>query len=226
MAQREPLSRERILDAALALASKEGLDGLSMRRLAKTLGVEAMALYNHVANKTDIFSGIAERVYADIERADPGLHWTERVRATALSTYRALSRHPIVPLTLATDQASPTSLRALQPIDDLVGALYEAGFDDDGVRQALGALNSLIFGSLLLTTAGFARDHSNHAEQEQMDVYIRQVNPAKLPHFSRALPALAAGVPERDFEKALDMLISGLTAAAPAESGRTGPRES
>jgi TetR/AcrR family transcriptional regulator, tetracycline repressor protein len=84
MARREPLNREKILDAALALASKEGLDGLSMRKLAKTLGVEAMALYNHVANKTDILNGIADRVYAGIERADPQLPWTERVRATAL----------------------------------------------------------------------------------------------------------------------------------------------
>jgi TetR/AcrR family tetracycline transcriptional repressor len=220
MARREPLNREKILDAALALASKEGLDGLSMRKLAKTLGVEAMALYNHVANKTDILNGIADRVYADIERADPELPWAERVRATALSTYRVLSRHPIVPLALVTAQANPTSLRAVQPIDDVVGALYQAGFDDDGVRQALGAVNSLIFGSLLLTTAGFAREHSSRAEREQMDVYIRRVDPAKLPHFSRVLPALAAGAPEQDFEKALDLLISGLTAAAPERRGR------
>jgi TetR/AcrR family tetracycline transcriptional repressor len=193
MARREPLTRERILAAALALAGEEGLSGLSMRRLAKVLGVEAMALYNHVANKTDILDGIAERVYAEIERPDPALPWAERVRATVLSTYRVLRRHPVVPLALVTDQANPTSLRALQPLDDLVGALTEAGFDDDGVRQALGALNSLVFGSLLLTTAGFAREHTAHAEQEQMDVYIRQVNPATLPHFARVLPALAAG---------------------------------
>lgn len=215
MARREPLNREKVLDAALALASAEGLDGLSMRKLARTLGVEAMALYNHVANKSEIFDGIAERVFAGIERADPDLHWAERVRATALSTYRELSRHPIVPLALVTDQANPTSLAALQPLDDVVGAFYEAGFDDDGVRQALGALNSLIFGSLLLTTSGFAREHSSRAEAEQMDLYIRRVNPAALPHFSRAMPALAAGDPEQDFTKALDLLLTGLTAAAP-----------
>jgi AcrR family transcriptional regulator len=215
MVRREPLNREKILDAALELAVREGLAGLSMRRLAKVLGVEAMALYNHVANKNDIFDGIADRVYSQIERADPELPWHERVRATALSTYRVLSRHPVVPLTLVTDQANPRSLRSLQPLDDAIGALHEAGFDDDGVRQALGAVNSLIFGSLLLTTAGFAREHSGQVEREQMDVYVRQVDPAKLPHFSRALPALATGVPEQDFERALDMLVTGLVAAAP-----------
>jgi AcrR family transcriptional regulator len=214
--RREPLSRERILAAALALASAEGLAGLSMRRLAKALGVEAMALYNHVANKSDILDGIAERVFAEVERPDPALPWADRVRATAMSTYRVLRRHPVVPLALATDQANPVSLRALQPIDDVIGALTEAGFDDDGVRQALGALNSLIFGTLLLTTAGFAREQTPHAEQQQMDVYIRQVNPATLPHFARALPALATGDPEQDFEAGLDMLLTGLVAAAPA----------
>jgi TetR/AcrR family tetracycline transcriptional repressor len=216
MARKEPLTRERILTAALALASEEGLSGLSMRKLAKALGVEAMALYNHVANKTDILDGIADRVYTEIERPDPALPWAERVRATAMSTYRVLRRHPVVPLALVTDQANPTSLRALQPLDDLIGALAEAGFDDDGIRQALGALNSLVFGSLLLTTAGFAKDQAGHAEREQMDVYIRRVNPATLPHFARVLPAFATGDPEQDFEKALDLLMTGLEAAAPS----------
>jgi TetR/AcrR family tetracycline transcriptional repressor len=214
MSRREPLSREKVLDAALVLAAEEGLAGLSMRKLAKTLGVEAMALYNHVANKTDILNGIVTRVYAGIDRADPALPWAERIRATASSMYRAFSRHPVVPLALATEQANPTSLQALRPIDDLLGALYEAGFDDDGVRQALSALNSVVFGALLLTTAGFAHDHDENAEQEQMDPYIRRVDPAKLPHFSRAFPVLSAGDPERDFERALDMLITGLTEAA------------
>ncbi|MCO1577386.1 TetR/AcrR family transcriptional regulator C-terminal domain-containing protein [Crossiella sp. SN42] len=216
MTRREPLNREKVLDAALALAGKEGLDGLSMRKLAKSLGVEAMALYNHVANKTDILDGIAARVYAEIERPDPALPWAERVRATALSFYRVLSRHPVVPLALVTDQANPTTLRALQPMDDLIGALYEAGLDDDGVRQALGALNGLIFGSLLLTTAGFARAHSEPAETGHTEIYLRRVDPAKLPHFSRALPALGAPRPEQDFERALDLLLTGLIAAAPS----------
>ncbi|RZQ66029.1 TetR/AcrR family transcriptional regulator C-terminal domain-containing protein [Amycolatopsis suaedae] len=220
MPRREPLNRDKVLDAALALATAEGLDGLSMRKLAKSLGVEAMALYNHVANKADILDGLADRVFATIDRPDPGLHWAERVRATALSLYRVLRHHPVVPLALVTDQANPTTLRAMQPMDDLIGALYEAGFDDDGVRQTLGALHSLVFGSLLLTTAGFAREQSNRAEQEQMEPYIRRVNPATLPNFSRVLPALSAGDPEQDFTRALDLLITGLLDAAPA--GRQG----
>ncbi|MFJ8912520.1 TetR/AcrR family transcriptional regulator C-terminal domain-containing protein [Amycolatopsis sp. NPDC102389] len=218
MTRREPLNREKVLDAALALAGEEGLKGLSMRKLAKTLGVEAMALYNHVRNKTDILDGIAERVYSGIEPADPGAPWPERVRVTVLNIYRALARHPVVPMALATDEANPNSLRALRPVDDLVGTLYEAGFEDDGIRQTLGALNSLVFGSLLLTTAGFTTTRRGEAEQEQMDHYLRRIDPAVLPNFSRALPALKAADPERDFIRALDLLISGLVAAAPGRS--------
>ncbi|AUI59688.1 TetR/AcrR family transcriptional regulator C-terminal domain-containing protein [Amycolatopsis sp. BJA-103] len=219
MTRREPLNREKVLDAALALAAEEGLKGLSMRKLAKTLGVEAMALYNHVQNKTDILDGIAERVYSGIERADPDSPWPERVRVTALNIYRALARHPVVPMALATDEANPKSLRALQPLDDLVGALYEAGFEDDGVRQTLGALNSLIFGSLLLTTVGFTMPRRGESEREQADLYLRRVDPEVLPHFSRAIPALRSADPERDFARALELLINGLVAAATSGPG-------
>lgn len=217
MTRREPLNREKVLDAALALAAEEGLKGLSMRKLAKTLGVEAMALYNHVQNKTDILDGIAERVYSGIERADPDSPWQERVRSTVLNIYRALARHPVVPMALATDEADPNSLRALRPIDDLVGALYEAGFEDDGIRQTLGALNSLVFGSLLLTTVGFTTQRHGNTERE--DHYLRRVDPAVLPNFSRAIPALTAADPERDFTRALDLLITGLVAAAASGPG-------
>ncbi|MFC9252697.1 TetR family transcriptional regulator [Amycolatopsis thailandensis] len=219
MTRREPLNREKVLDAALALAAEEGLKGLSMRKLAKTLGVEAMALYNHVQNKTDILDGIAERVYRGIERADPGSPWPERVRVTVLNTYRALAEHPVVPMALATDEANPNSPQALLPLDDLIGALYEAGFGDDGVRQTLGALNSLVFGSLLLTTVGFTKARKGEAEREQDEQFLRRIDPAILPNFSRAIPALQAHDPEPDFIRALDLLISGLVSAAASAPG-------
>ncbi|WP_433173375.1 TetR/AcrR family transcriptional regulator C-terminal domain-containing protein [Actinoallomurus sp. CA-150999] len=215
MARREPLNREKILDAALALAAEEGLDGLSMRKLAKSLGVEAMSLYNHVSNKADILDGIAERVFGEIDCPDPALPWPDRVRALALSMYRAFSRHPVIPLALATDQANPTSETALRPLDALVGALIEAGFPDDDVRRMLTAVNSVIFGSLLLSTAGFTVDDCAEAGGMQVDLFARRIDPARLPHFSRLLTTLPAADPQVDFERALDVLITGLVAAAP-----------
>ncbi|MGR6921286.1 TetR/AcrR family transcriptional regulator C-terminal domain-containing protein [[Actinomadura] parvosata] len=212
MARREPLNREKVLDAALALADEEGLDGLSMRRLAKALGVEAMSLYNHVSNKADLLDGIAERVFAQVEPPDPELPWQDRIRSAALSMYRAFRRHPVVPMALVTDRSNPTSVRALSPVDALVGALYAGGFDDEGAWRALGAVNALVFGSLLLSTGGFAADVREHAGATNVGAYVTQMNPAALPHFSRLLRWTQGGGvdPEADFRQALDALIRGL----------------
>ncbi|WP_431908587.1 TetR/AcrR family transcriptional regulator C-terminal domain-containing protein [Nonomuraea jabiensis] len=216
MARREPLNRERVLDAALELADQEGLEGLTMRRLAKALGVEAMSLYNHVSNKADILDGVAERVFEQVERPDLALPWQEQVRAVALSMYRVFSRHPAVPLALVTDQSNPTSVRALEPLDALVGALFQAGFDDLGAWRALTAVNSLVFGSLVLSTGGFTGDPGVHAGEQGVSAYVREMDPARLPHFSRLLRSTREGVdPPADFEQALDMLLHGLAAEAP-----------
>jgi TetR/AcrR family tetracycline transcriptional repressor len=124
-----------------------------------------------------------------------------------------------VSFALVTDQANPTSIQALKPLDDAVGALYEAGFDDVGVRRGLSALTSLLFGSLLLTSGGFAREPVPNPEREGLDVYVRRVDPVRLPHFSRLLPAIKTSEPESDFEYELDLLIDGLVRAAPREPG-------
>ncbi|MCK2218853.1 TetR/AcrR family transcriptional regulator C-terminal domain-containing protein [Actinomadura sp. ATCC 31491] len=211
MPRREPLNREKVLDAALALADAEGLDGLSMRRLAKTLGVEAMSLYNHVAGKADLLEGLVERVFAEVDPPDPGLPWHEQVRALALSMHQAFSRHPVVPLALVTDQVNPTSLRAIRPLDTLVGALYGAGFDDVGAWRALNAVNGVVFGTLLLSTGGFTGDPGMHAGSRQVDAYVRELDAEALPHFSRLLRGTRRGVDlEADFRQALDVVITGL----------------
>lgn len=207
---RRELNREKVLDAALELATQEGIDGLSMRKLAKRLGVEAMSLYNHVASKSDILDGIAERVQASIERADPTQPWQERIRTTARNTYRTLKKHPVVPLALVRDEANPISVAALLPLDDVVAALFEAGFDDETARQALSAVNSLVYGSLLLATGGFEREFTPQHETEHLELYLNQLDHTQVPSFSRLLVSIATSDPEKDFEAGLDMLIAGI----------------
>jgi len=216
MTRRETLTREKVLHAAMALVDEDGLDGLSMRRLATVLDVHAMSLYNHVSNKADLLDGIAEHAFNQVELPDPELAWPEQVRAVALSMHHVFSRHPAVPVALATDQANPTSARALKPFDRLVGALYQAGFDDRRASQALGAVTGLIFGSLLLSTAGLTGEPGSHAGEPDTSGYLRRIDAAQLPNLSRLLQQRALGgrSPQEDFQRALDMLIQGLVAEA------------
>lgn len=215
MARRETLTRDKVLCAAMALVDAEGLDALSMRRLAAALDVQAMSLYNHVASKADLLDGIAEYAFAQVERPAPGLAWHEQVRAVAVSMYRVFEQHPAVPAALATDQANPSSARALEPFDWLIGALYQAGFDDRRVRQALDAVMNLVWGSLLFSTAGFV-DPGGRADKADRSAYLRHLDPAKLPNFSRLLRESLTETPspQDDFEQTLDMLIRGLVAEA------------
>ncbi len=216
MARRETLTREKVLHAALALADQEGLDGLSMRRLATTLNVQAMSLYNHVASKSDLLDGIAELVFDQVELPDPEMAWPEQVRAVAVSMYRAFSRHLPVAVALITDQANPATVRALEPFDRLAGALFQAGFDGRRARQALSAVTDLVFGSLLISTGGFTGDADGQLSQSDTSAYLRRIDPARLPHFSRLLHQRVIDTPSRqlDFEQGLNMLITGLKVIA------------
>src|SRR3954469_4281965 len=90
---RTPLSRERILRAALELVDEAGLDALSMRKLGQALGFEAMSLYNHVENKDDVLNGILDLVLAEMEPPLPAGDWVSSVRASSISIHQALRRH-------------------------------------------------------------------------------------------------------------------------------------
>ena len=91
---RIPLSRERILSAAITLADEGGIDSLSMRKLAERLGVEAMSLYNHIANKDDLLAGIVEAVAGEIATPSADTEWKTAIREIATSAHESLLRHP------------------------------------------------------------------------------------------------------------------------------------
>src|SRR4029434_4811587 len=93
-APRIPLTRQRVLDAAIALADRDGVGSLSMRKLAQELGVEAMSLYHHVASKEAILDGIVDVVFGEIERPSGDVGWREAMRRRAVSAREALRRHP------------------------------------------------------------------------------------------------------------------------------------
>ncbi len=209
-ARRTPLSRERVLQAALRLADEDGVDGVSMRRLGQALGVEAMSLYKHVADKEAILDGIADLVMEEVEVPDPALGWRAAIRRSAISAHEALRRHPWAGLVLES-RLNPGPAR-LRYLDAVVGTLRGAGFDTLTVAHAFMALDSHTYG-FTMQEAALPFDAASAAGVAE-DLAVRV--------FAHGYPNLAAmaelamsGVPMLDFEFGLDLLLDGLERLRP-----------
>src|SRR2546430_702213 len=205
--RRKPLSRERILDAALALVDEEGIEALSMRKLGQALGYEAMSLYNHVANKDDLLDGILDLVLAEMEPPDAegGL---PAIRSAALSAHEALQRHPWA----ANMLMSPSSLRParIAYMEALLACLRGAGLSADTTYHAYHVLDAHIIGfSLWASTHGKMPEHIEDARAW----FDKMIPVATLPYLhEHGLQHLDEG-PHHDvsaFEFALDLLLGGL----------------
>jgi AcrR family transcriptional regulator len=146
--RRAPLSRERVLRAALRLVDAGGHDALSMRNLGKELGVEAMSLYNHVANKEDILDGLVDIVFGEIAVPTPGeADWKGAMRDRAISVRAALNRHRwAVGLMEGRLNPGPASLRNH---DAVMGCLREAGFPFRAAVHASSVIDAYIYGFAL-----------------------------------------------------------------------------
>src|SRR5713226_6269658 len=126
MIAKTPLKRERVLRAALVLADTSGIDSLTMRNLGRELGVEAMSVYNHVANKNDILDGIVDLVFSEIELPIEGAEWKPAMRKRAISAHEALLRHPwATSLMQSRTKPGPATLRHH---DTVLATLRKAGF--------------------------------------------------------------------------------------------------
>jgi AcrR family transcriptional regulator len=204
---RETLTRDKVLDAALRLADTDGLDKLSMRKLAGELGVEAMSLYNHVANKRDLLDGIAGRVFETIPLPDRALPWEERLRALGTGAFAALNEHPVVVRALAADQANPLSHGALRMIDAMLGALLEAGLDEYHAARAYRSLFGMVCGAVLISASGLGAEPA----QPPVEWFERTVTAKELPDLRRVLPVLAEVDCMQDFEFQLELFLNGLT---------------
>jgi len=144
---RKPLSRDRVLHAALKLADDGGLDALTMRKLAQQLGVEAMSLYNHVENRDDIVDGMIEIVAAEIEPPAEGIDWRVGLRSTALSTHEALMRHPWAAGVWMTPRK--ISEARMRQSDAVLRTLREGGFSEDVAYHAFHVLTAQVIGFTL-----------------------------------------------------------------------------
>lgn len=205
---RRPLSRERVLAAAIALADGGGIDSLSMRKLAQALGVEAMTLYYWVANKDEIIDGILDLVLAEFRLPTEAADWKTELRASILAAHEALERHPWACQFLM-------SVRRLRParlefIDAVLRQLNRAGFSAELTDHAYHALDSHLLGSTLWE-AGYTAG-GVQAPQEAQEALIRHVlatYPALGEHVEYHQRPRREGEP-RDFEFGLNLILDGV----------------
>lgn len=146
--QRTPLSRRRILDAALGYIDEHGLDALSMHKLGAELGVKAMSLYNHVTNKDDVLDGVVELLWSKVERAAPARSdWREGVRSLAHAIRDVVHRHPSAGALITGQQVMP--LPALRIVRAHITAATDAGTPEEHAYALLRTVWSYALGSAL-----------------------------------------------------------------------------
>ncbi len=144
---RKPLDRDKVLNKAIKLADSGGLGSLSMRKLAKELGVEAMSLYNHVANKEDMLDGMVDIVFSEIDFPSPGeADWKTAMRRRAISVREALGRHPWAVGLMENRNPGPANLRHH---NDVMGCLREGGFSFRAAVHAYSVLDAYTYGFAL-----------------------------------------------------------------------------
>jgi AcrR family transcriptional regulator len=202
-----PLSRERVLQAALRLADEGGIEALSMRKIAQDLGVKAMSLYNHVANKDDLLDGIVDLVVSEIEVPSLETDWKTAMRRRATSAHEVLLRHPWSTMPIVSRvNVGPAMLRY---VDATLGCLREAGFSFEMADRAWNAIDSHIYGFTLqeLNFPFEAAEYSQVAEN-----FVSQIPADKYPYMNQLTYLVIEGRYDglHDFEFGLELILNGL----------------
>lgn len=207
---RTPLSRSRVLQAAVALADESGLDGFGMRRLAQRLGVVPMALYKHVRNKEELLQGMIDTVFSEIEVPTDEDDWRSAMRRRANSTRDALKRHSWAIGLMETAAPGPANL---ENHDAVLGWLRTAGFSFEAAIHAYSLQDAYIYGfALQEKTLGFDRpDSAGKAAQRRADTLGADAL-AGYPHLAEVVIKLAETGYDNSTEFAwgLNLILDGL----------------
>jgi AcrR family transcriptional regulator len=178
--KRTPLNRERVLRAAIALADERGAHELTMRKLAQELGVEAMSLYNHVANKDDLLDGMVDIIFSEIEAPSPGGDWKAELRKRAISTREALNRHRwAIGAMEGRTNHGPNNLRLH---DAALGCLRAAGFSVEMTVHAYSVQDAYIYGFVLQQSDMSSETPEDFAAEAQRQMRDYAAALADYPH--------------------------------------------
>src|SRR6202453_62735 len=219
------ITREAVLAAALEIIDRDGVDALSMRRLARALDRDPMIIYRHAPGKDAVFDGVAETVLAQLEvdSADPD--WAGQLRKVA-RRFRALAlAHPhVVPLIVTRPLATPLGLRPvgpLRPLEDILTLLTRAGFGGPDALHIYRALFGFLHGHILDELQELVEN------PDETDALLRlglhRLPISEFPLLRGLAPALAAYNGAAELERGLDILLTGLTTTLPPPSATRPP---
>ena len=201
---RAQLTRDRVLSSAFELADREGVDALSMRRLATEVGFEVMSLYHYVANKEDLLDGMVDLVAAGIDVPDPSGPWKDELRRTALSMQAELVRHPWATSLWSTRKPGPWRLAHMEAV---LRTLNYSGLPPDLAHVGFHALNNHVVGFTLQEQA-FTVDGDLDAAAEG---FLASLPSDQYPHVVEHVRAhIDSAEPEDGFAFVLELILDGL----------------
>ncbi len=202
--ERSPLSRRRILEAAVRFVDREGLEALSMRKLGAELGVEAMSLYNHVPHKSALLDGMVNLLLGELEVPSEDKDWEERIRE-AYRAFRRLAReHPnVFPLLVV---RPPDSVDGAWLVEEFLETLRRAGFDAQTALHAFRALSSYTVGYAMAEIRGFAMEPAG------THLGVWQLPAKEFPRIFELKPYLEEADRDAEFEFGLDLIFASLRA--------------
>jgi AcrR family transcriptional regulator len=202
----------------MSLADEGGIGALTMRSLGRALGVEAMSLYNHVANKDAVLDGIVGLVLAEFQLPPAGEDWDVAIRKCAVSAHEALLRHPwACPLVMELTSGPAARAARMRYIDALLGRLHEAGFSPELRYHAYHALDSHVLGFTLWQIGHKFASQGGGLVTE----LVRELSSGGYPHLAEHAGHHAEFGDDQGFEFGLDLVLDGLkTALAPSAPGQ------
>lgn len=201
MTRRTPLSRDRVLRAALDLVDREGVDALTMRRLGRELGVEAMSLYGYVDSKEDLIEGVVEQVFREMPLVVPGPgDWRDRVRRHAAMYRQVLLDHPNAVRLVGRRPLDSETVAAF--VDSALAELRAIGLDLSTAGRVLGIIASFTLGHVAERVGDELRVRTPPPTDARVDA-------VRYPNLAAAGQMVAADY-DREFELGMDFIIAGI----------------
>jgi AcrR family transcriptional regulator len=207
------ITRDVVLAAALEIIDRDGVDALSMRRLARALGRDPMILYRHAPNKAALLDGVAETVLAQLKVDSNDRDWAAQLRTVARDYRRLALAHPhVVPLLVTRPVATPLALRpqgTLRPLEDVLTLLTRAGFSGPDALHIYRALFGFLHGHMLNELQELVENPDETDDLLRLGLHRLPIG--EFPLLRSLAPVLASHDGATELERGLDILLTGLT---------------